>query len=393
MQPWLRRWPLVVTGLIVGALIAVALWPEATVVDVGSARRGPLQVTIDEEGQTRVRERFVVSAPVAGRVERATLEPGDPIRRGQTVLARISAAAPILLDPRMQRELKAAVDAAQATVNLARADRDRLLTTSARAQTSLRRQQELAGAGAISRDELEAAQTALRLAEASVRGADFSVARAEYEQQLARARLTQPHSDGGTTVVLSPIDGVVLRRIRENESAVPAGEPLIEVGDPTALEIVSDLLSIDAVRITPGAKVLVEQWGGPGVEGRVRRVEPSGFTKVSALGVEEQRVNVRIDFADAAVVHRFGDGYRVEVRIVVWEHPDVLTVPVGALFRKQDQWAVFIVDGDRVRTQVAQVGERNETDAQILGGLSEGQIVVLHPPDTLAEGARITQRR
>lgn len=394
MRRLLKHWRAAAMLLAVLAILAVALWPETLAIDAAPVTRGPLQVTIDEEGETRVRDRFVVSAPVAGRVQRIELESGDPVARGKTVLARIAPAQPTLIDPRTQAELTAAVEASRAAVGLARAERDRAVTAQSRARASYTRQQELANAGAISRDDLEAAQTALRLADEAVRGADFSIARAEYDLQVARARLQQPGSGGRTIEIVSPIDGSVLKRVRESEAVVPAGDPLLEIGNLTQLEVVADLLSTDAVRVPDGARVLIEQWGGGrALEGRVRRVEPSGFTKISALGVEEQRVNVRIDFADPASAARaLGDAYRVEVRIVVWDQADVLKVPVGALFRKGEDWAVFAVDAGRVRTQVVELGQRNATEAQVVKGLEQDQLIVVHPPDTLTDDSRVVRR-
>src|SRR4030095_12373918 len=246
-----------------------------------------------------------------------------------------------LLDPRTRGELEAAVEAASASVGQARAERQRASTALERARSTLRRQQELMKAGAIASDDLEAAETALATAEDAFRAAEFTVRRAESELQRARARLSAPSTSGRSVEVFSPVDGTVLKRLRESEGVVPVGEPLLEIGEPGRMEIVADLLSTDAVRVSPGAEVLIEQWGGGHtLHGRVRRVEPSGFMKVSALGVEEQRVNVVIDFTDPAAAVRLGDGYRVEVRVVQWKDDDVLKVPVGTLFRQGDGWAV-----------------------------------------------------
>jgi HlyD family secretion protein len=200
--------------------------------------------------------------------------------------------------------------------------------------------------------------------------------------------------DGRKTVdVVAPVDGVVLKRLRESASVVPVGEPLLEIGDPARLEIAADLLSTDAVRVSPGNVVRIEQWGGGDVlEGRVRLVEPSGFMKVSALGVEEQRVNVIIDFVNAAAARRLGDGYRVEVRVVIWRHDATLKAPIGSLFRRGDAWAAFLVEDRRARLRDVQLGRRNDREGQVLEGLSEGQFVVLHPPDTLTDAARVTIR-
>jgi HlyD family secretion protein len=390
----LRNPRLIAVVLIVAVILVAALWPSAIEVDVATVARGPMQVTIDEEGETRVRDRFVVSAPVMGRVERIELEPGDPVVRGKTVVARLTPAAAPLIDPRTQGELSAAVEAARAVVGQARAERDRAAAALARAQSTARRLETLLKSGAISGDELEAAQTTFKTAEEALRAAEFSVARAEHELELARARL-RPSQPGGRTVdVVAPVDGVVLKRLRESASVVPIGEPLLELGDPANLEIVSDLLSTDAVRVSRGDTVLIEQWGGShALEGRVRRVEPSGFMKVSALGVEEQRVNVIIDFTDENESASLGDGYRVEVRIVVWRDDSVLKVPVGSLFRRGDDWAAFVVENGRARLQVVQLGQRNDREGQVINGLSEGQTVVLHPPDTLTDGRRVRRRQ
>jgi HlyD family secretion protein len=379
--------------LIIAGILAVALWPTAVDVDIARAVQGPMQVTIDEEGETRVRDRFVVSAPVAGRVERIELEPGDPVVRGKTIVARVTPAAAPLIDTRTQAELTAAVEAARDAVGQAQAERARAAAAQVRARSTVGRLEALVSAGAISRDELEAAQTTLRSAEESLRAAEFTVARGEHELQLARARL-KPSSPGGPAVaVVAPVDGVVLKRLRESASVVPVGEPLLEIGNPGDLEIVSDLLSTDAVRVAPGYTVSIEQWGGSQpLEGRVRRVEPSGFMKVSALGVEEQRVNVIIDFGDETDAGKLGDGYRVEVRIVIWSVNSTLKVPSGSLFRRGDDWAVFVVDNDRARLQPVKIGKRNDREGQVLEGLAEGQTLVLHPPDTLTTGTRVRAR-
>jgi HlyD family secretion protein len=382
-----------VVVLVVAAIAAAALWPETMEVDVATVERGPMQVTIDEEGETRVRERFAISAPVTGRLQRIALEPGDTVVEGETLLARLVPTEAPLIDPRSRAEFTAAVEAARAAVGQAQAERARAAATLARVQSTLRRQQQLAEAGAISRDAVEAAETAVATAEEALRAAEFAVSRAEYELELARTRLQAPAPGGRAVEIVSPVSGVVLRRLRESESVVPAGDPLLEIGDPGRLDVVADLLSTDAVQVPPGAPVVIEQWGGVHpLEGRVRRIEPAGFTKVSALGVEEQRVNVLIDLIDTAPSQHLGDGYRVEVRIVVWEEDDVTRVPVGALFRRGEEWGVFLVDGGVARLHTVQVGRRNDTEAQVTGGLSPGQTVVLHPPDTLTDGAAVTVR-
>ena len=389
-----RHWRAAMVALVVAGLAVVAFWPETMEVDVASVTKGPLRVTVDEDGETRVRERFVVSAPVAGKLQRIQLEPGDPVTRGRTVVARIAPAEASLIDPRTRSELTAAIEAARAALGESEAERDRAAATLERAQTALRRQETLVAAGASARDDLEAAQTTVRTAGSAVRAAEFAVDRARRELQGAQARLTAPPSSGRVVTVLAPVDGMVLKRLRESETVVPVGEALVEIGDPKQLEIVADLLSTDAVRVPPGARVLIERWGGGHtLDGRVRRVEPSGFLKVSALGVEEQRVNVIVDFAQPeAAARALGDAYRVEVRVVVADVADALKVPVGTLFRRGNDWAAFVVESGRARLQIVQVGERNNEEAQITSGLSAGQEVVLHPPDTLVDGARIARR-
>jgi HlyD family secretion protein len=351
-----------------------------------------MEVTLDEDGETRVRQRFVISAPVAGRLSRIELEPGDRIARNM-IVARLAPAPAALIDPRTRSELNAAVETARAQIGQAQAERERAAAALERAKSTDARQRALFEAGAVPRDAVEAAETARRTAEEAARAADFAVQGAEFQLKQALARLQAPRAGDADVDIRSPIDGTLLKRFHESAAVVAAGEPLVEIGDTSQLEIVADLLSTDAVRVAPGADVRIEQWGGgQALHGRVRRVEPSGFMKVSALGVEEQRVNVIIDFVDPAAGRALGDGYRVEVRIVIWRGDEVLKVPTGSLFRSQDAWAVFVVDGDRVRLQTVEIGQRNQADAQVVSGLSAGQALVLHPPDTLVDGARVTVR-
>jgi HlyD family secretion protein len=324
---------LLIFAAVVGGLLAVALWPRAALVEVASAARGPLVVTVDEEGVTRVRERYVVSSPVAGRILRIELEPGDKVTRGQ-VVARLRAEAPPLLDERTRAEGQAAIDSARAALGRARAEEQRTRATLAQLRRELGRIRELAQSHVVSPQELEAREADAKVAEEMVNAAVFAVQASTSELQRANARLapSDPDRVGRIVTVNAPVDGVVLKRVRESESIVPAGDPLLEIGDSHRLEIVSDLLSTDAVRVRPGARAIIEQWGGDRtLAATVRRVEPAGFTKISALGVEEQRVNVVLDFVDpSAASAALGDAYRVEVRIVIWEAPEVLKVPFTA---------------------------------------------------------------
>ncbi len=390
-----RRWLIVL--LLVAGVVAIAMWPTPVPVDVMPSTRGPLVVTVDEEGETRVRYRYVVSAPLAGRVLRIELEPGDPVVRGRTVVARLRAEAPTLLDARSRAEAEAGVSTARAAVGRAEADLRRATAAVELARADLRRQRDLAAAQLTTTQAVDTAESSARAAEESVRAAEFAVASGRSQLELAEARLMVPTIDasGRVLTVTSPVDGVVLKRLRESESVAAAGEPLVEIGNPVKdLEIVSDLLSTDAVRVKAGARVRVEQWGGDRVlMARVRRVEPSGFTKISALGVEEQRVNVLMGFEDPSDAWKaLGDGYRVEVRIVMWEAAEVVKVPTSALVRQGDGWSVFVVNGNRIQSVTVEVGQRNAEEAEIRSGLDAGRQVVVHPSDRVIDGALVEVR-
>jgi HlyD family secretion protein len=376
-----------------GCLLAVALWPAAVPVDVEVTSRGPLTVTVDEEGQTRIRRRFVVSAPVTGRVLRIELEPGDRVRRGD-VVARVRPELPPLLDARTQAEARAAVDNARAALGRAQSEDARAKEALVHAERELARATSLSDVGTISAQGLDARQTEVRLASEAVHASAYAVEAASAELQRARARLAPASAAQGVVTVRAPIDGAILRRLRESESIVPAGEPLLEVGDPRALEIVADLLSTDAVYVKPGARAFVEQWGqDTALEATVRLVEPSGFTKISALGVEEQRVNVVLDFTDLDKASALlGDAYRVELRIVVWDSTSVVKVPVSALVRDGERWAVFELRGGRARRVLVELGHRGGREAEVVSGLSEGTRVVVHPSDRVDDGVRVAAR-
>jgi HlyD family secretion protein len=380
---------------VVGALLAVAVWPRATEIETAVVTRGPLMETIDEEGETRVRNRYVLTAPVSGEVLRIDLEPGDRVERGM-VLATVRAAPPVPLDARTRAETEAAILSARAALGRLTAERDRAETTLRRVRQQTERTRTLAEAGAVAPEELEARDAELQMAQEAVQAAEFAVAQAQHDIDAASVRLAPPSSAGGRRdyTVTSPVDGVVLRRHRESQSVVPAGEPLLEVGDPNQLEIVADLLSADAVAVAVDSEVLIERWGGEEtLRGRVRRIEPAGFTKISALGVEEQRVNVIIDFeTPSEAAHSLGDGYRVDVRIVTWRADSVQKLPPGALFRQGNDWAVYVVNDGVADVRPVTVGHRSDTEAEITSGVDAGETVVLFPPDTLQDGAKVTVR-
>lgn len=390
-----------VMALVVVILLAVAFAPKPTPVDIAEVHRGPLRVTLEEEGETRVRDRFTVSAPVAGQVLRIELEPGDPVTAGETVLATFSPSDPNPLDARSRREAQAQVRAARAAVEQAQAERERAASEAELAATELQRAERLAEQGIVSAEQLDIARNRARTSREAARSAEFAVSTARYELERARALLTSGTGTGANGDVISltsPVDGVVLERFRESAAVVPAGEPLLEVADTSRLEIVSDFLSHDAVRIDPGQRALIEHWGGDEIlEARVRRVEPSGFTKISALGVEEQRVNVILDVVDPRTAwEELGDGYRVEVAVVLWEGDDVLQAPTSALFRHgqdgQDGWAVFRIEGDAAILTPIEVGRRTALAAEIVSGLSEGDRVIVHPSDSIQDGTEVESR-
>lgn len=383
------------------AALAWLFWPRAVAVDFATVARGPLQVTVSDEGETRVKDVFVVSAPVPGFMRRVELEAGDEVVAGKTVVARIEPSDPSFLDVRSAAESRAAAQAAEAAEKLALASVERAEAELDFARAELGRYRGLAERNTVSANDLDAAERRARTAAASLEEARAALRVRESELRQARARLISPDgtrrrrdADCACVEVGSPVSGSVLRVLQESEVVVASGTALVEVGNPLELEIVVDLLSSDAVRVEPGQKVLIEAWGGGEVlNGRVRRVEPFGFTKVSALGIEEQRVNVVIDFTDPPERwRRLGHGYRVEPRIVLAEGSDVLKVPRSALFRDGDRWAVFVADGGRARLRHVELGLENGLEAGINRGIEAGERVVLQPSDRVSDGVRVAAR-
>ena len=392
-----RRLPLFGALLVALGLIWLVFRPAPVRVELGRVERGGLVVTVDEEGETRVRDRFVIAAPIAGRVARLTLEAGDAVQVG-SVVARMH---PLPLDPRTQAEASARLDAAEAAVRGAEARVETARAAQEQAARNAARARELGRSGTIGKQEWEVAELDATTRAKELEAADFAARAALYNLEAARAALMAPGGDGSQALVAacesgepgcielrSPVAGRVLRVPEKSERVVSPGAPLLELGDPQALEIVVDLLSTDAVKVRPGAAMLIEEWGGAEpLRARVRRVEPSGYTKLSALGVEEQRVNVIGDFDGA--VDGLGDGYRVEARIVVAEVDDALLVPSSALFRRQDAWYVFAAAGGRAVMRPVTVGRATAQVSEVLDGLAAGDAVVLHPSDQVADGVRI----
>lgn len=393
---WTRRLPWFGGGLLV-LLIVIGLWPKALPVELAPAVRGPLTVTVNEEGRTRVKNQYVVSSPVAGLLQRIDWKPGATVVAGKTVLATLDTRGADLLDARGEAQARAQVQAAQAARELASAQAERARAAATLASQERARMQALRAAGSVSQQEFDIAETRAIVAAQEARAAGFALQVAEFEVTQAEAALLRGSPAGAPArgeplVITSPVSGRVLRVFQESERTVPAGFPLLEVGDPTDLEARIEVLSRDGVAIRPGARVQLEQWGGgEPLAGRVRLVEPAAFTKVSALGVEEQRVYVIVDLTDPLAKRpTLGDAYRVEARIVTWESPDVLKVPSGALFQRGEQWQTYVVDGGRARKRTVQVGHGNGVETEVLAGLNAGDQVVVYPGDKVADGVRVS---
>jgi HlyD family secretion protein len=392
---WLKR---IVLAAVVLAIVAALVWsmiPRPVPVEAAAVTRGPMRVTIDEDGRARVQHRHVVAAPLAGSLARIELRPGDPVEAG-AVVARIAPLPSPLLDPRSRAEVEGRVAVARAARRQAEAGVERARTAAEFAARELARVRRLAEQGAAPRVELERRQLEADVASRDLASARFAAAVAASEVTTAEALVARLGKGGRRdeeVVVQAPVAGRVLRVIAESEGVVAPGTPLVEVGDPARLEIVVDVLTADAVSIRPGAPVSVEAWGGPPLAGVVRLVEPSAVTRISALGVEEQRVNAVVDLAGSEEARAgLGDGWRVEARILTWQGEDVLQVPLGALFRAGDSWAVYVVDAGRARQRLVEIGRRSGTTAQVLEGLREGEPVILHPGERLRDGVRIAAR-
>ncbi len=383
---------------LVAAGLAIGFMPRAVPVDVAEATRAPLAVTVEEEGKTRVRERYLVSAPVAGFVRRSTLKAGDAVAAGQ-VIAVIEPARSVALDPRSRLQAQAQVNAAQAALAVAQDNARAAAAAAELAQQERARAESLRQSNFISAQALDAARTGETRARAGEAAAQHAVRVARFDLELARAALASASQlrNGGAASrveVRAPVAAHVLKLLHESEGAVAAGQPLLEIGDPASLEVEVEVLSTHAVKIAPGSKVVLDRWGGDeAVAGTVRVVEPSGFTKISALGVEEQRVRVIVDFAAPREAWaRLGDGYRVEARFVLWEGDDVLQLPTSALFRQGEGWAVFAIEGGRARLTPVKIGERAGLRTQLLSGLDAGAKLVSHPDETIRDGVRVKPR-
>ena len=393
---WVRWTLYTAIGAAVAGGFVWALREQPAMVDVAVVARAPMQVTIREEGTTRVREVYTISAPIAGNLTRTVVKEGDQVRAGITVVASIRPLDPPLLDRRTEAELLAARDAARSGVGIAEIDLQRVQTTLRLAEEELARALKLYAPGIISESVLQRITNEVEIARAAVDAARATIEFRKAELASAEARLLQPKTgqDGGPCCVnlTAPVDGTVLAVHARSEQALAAGTKIAEVGDTGDLEIVVDLLSSDAVAVGPGPRARIRDWGGAKVlESKVRRIDPAAFTKVSALGIEEQRVNAVLDLE--AQERRLGHGFRVFAEIVVWDTTDCLQVPIGALFREGTGWRVFVVSGDRLETRTVEIGHMNDEVGEVIAGLAPGETVVVHPSDVLSDGGLVEVRQ
>jgi HlyD family secretion protein len=385
---WTKRVVLIAGALGVVVMIVRALLPAAVPVDTAIAARGPLDVEVREDGQTRVRDRYVIAAPIAGDLERITIDPGAHVDAG-AVVARIAPPWPVLLDARTRSETRARLAAARARERQTATAIARTRQAKDLAVIEAKRQRAMYEGGAISAAQSDRAETAAKLALEDLAAAQHEQAAAASEVLALRAILEPRGAPATPFAVTAPTRGTVLHVERESAGPVAAGAPLLELGDPASLEIVIDVLSRDAERITPGMAVYIDTSASAPVRGTVTLVEPSAFTRVSALGIEEQRVNVIACF-DAGV--HMGDAFRVDARIIVWHGDDVLRVPASALFRDRGRWALYVVADGRAHLRAVDIGHRGRLDVEITRGLLPGERVIVHPSDRIHDRQRVALR-
>ena len=393
---------------LVGSVLTYLLQPKAIVVDLYEVKKDSLVVSIDEEGQTRVRDVYTFSSPVAGKLDRIELKVGDRVKANDTPLAIIHPSSPTYLDVRSEKQAKAAIDTAKSSKNYAKAEMQRIQSDLNFAKSEYERAQELRIKKVIQAQQLEDAEHNYKVAQAALSSARAAVQMRSFELKQAEAMLISPadsviHGEDCHCVPLtSPISGQVLKVYDPSSRNVGTGESLIDIGDASDLEIVVDLLSADAVQVQVGGRVIINDWGGETtLEGRVRRIEPFGFTKISALGIEEQRVNVLIELtSEKKLWKRLGHGYQMGLSVVLWEAAEVVTVPLTAAFRKslsqeksqENSWAVFVIQEGVVTIRDVTLGHRSGLTAEVISGLREDEIVVLHPSNKVMKDVRVIDR-
>lgn len=379
-----------------------ALRPKPIAVDIQTVSRAPLSVTVDEEGKTTIKNVYAISAPIAGKVLRAPLKAGDHVEKNVSVVAVIQPPPPSLIDVRSRAELESAAQAAQASLKLAEAELAQTQADLIFTESDLTRAQELSRKEVASERTLQKSQMDVDTKKAAVARAEANVALRKRELESAQVRLLTPDQSFVQRIaetaccfdVKSPESGRVLKVIAESETIVQSGAPLLEIGDPSDLEITVELLSTDAVRVKPGAKAIIDGWGGPPLQAHVTKIYPSGFTKVSALGIEEQRVKVLLNFdGPAETRERLGHDYRVFVRIAVYETESALRVPLSALFRRGNDWALFVLENGAAKERKVEIGERNSSFAEVLSGVKEGERIILHPSDKVGDAVAVVARQ
>lgn len=397
-KPWRGRAAYLLFGLAIAAAIGYGFMPRPLAVELAPVRKGDLAVTVEEEGKTRVRERYVIAAPVAGHARRIELKVGHAVAAGQTI-AFIEPARAASLDPRSRAQAEAGLAVTRAALQAASENVRVAAAEASLAEQELARTASLRQAQFISQAALDQARARLQTSQATKQAAEYRVQVARHEVEAARAALIQtasltPGMQAETVRLTAPVAGHVLSVPHESEGAVQPGQALLEVGNPQSLEVVVEVLSTAAVKIGVGTLVQLDRWGGEQpLQGRVRLVEPAGFTKVSALGVEEQRVRIIVDITTPPTQWRqLGDGYRVEASFVLWLGSDLQLIPTSALFRHGDGWAVFVADAGRARLRPVRIGQRNGLAAQVIDGLKPGDQVVAHPDDKIADGVRVKGR-
>lgn len=390
------RWAVILaTAAAVGGLLLFLLWPRPVAVDAAGVRQGPIADVVSDQGTARVRQAYVVSAPVAGRLERVPLEVGDWIDAGKTVVACIRPTPAAFLDPRARAQAQSTVAAARAALDAAAAQRDRLQAEAVRARKELQRIGALEKAGAVAKQDIDNAQASADAAVNAVAAADADIRTRRADLASAESALTGPDVVSAQSIdVTSPASGVVTRLLQQSERTVTIGTQLVEIGDTSGLEAAIEFLSQDAVKIRPGQKAAIYNWGGPAeIRAQVRRVEPQGFTKISALGVEEQRTLVILQFTGTSESWvGLAPGYRVWGRVYLHEMPDAVLAPIGALVRDRGEWAVFCVDRNRAHLQRVTVKTMTDREVEITNGVGAGDVVVLYPSDEVHEAVRVRER-
>lgn len=395
MATWIKRIAMLAVVLALAGGFYYALREQLVGVDTARAERAPMVVTLVQEGVTRIRNVYTISAPIAGHLARPVLVEGDPVKAGSTVIASIHPLDPPLLDERTLAELRAQRDAANAAIAVATSDVARIDAELQHARREYERYSRLAARGAIPEMTVQKAANDVTVLEAQLRAGNSSIVLRQAELANIEAKLRQPDTTDNAEFccveLKAPVDGVVLDVLAESEQPVAAGTKIADVGDPRDLEVSVDLLSSDAVRIRPGTPASIIDWGGDRpLAATVRRIDPSAFTKVSALGIEEQRVNAVLDLAETDA--RLGHGFRVYAEITLWQAPSVLQVPISALFRQGRDWSLFAVEDGMARRKTVTVGHMNDRMAELTDGLAEGAVVIVHPSDLVEDGGAVAPR-